>query len=82
MRFSQNDYEDFISSLDTPKKRRKTVRSAPTLRNNPMFERECNQEKVPFVECETNCCCDCTNMYTCKYVCSDLAKNGTCKRDR
>lgn len=80
MCFRQNGYEDFTELLRVPKKQ-KIRYNVPSMPNNPIFERECNQEKVPFVECEANCCCDCTNMYTCKYVCSDLAKNGTCKRD-
>lgn len=48
--------------------------------NEPVFERGCNQDEVPFLECENTCCCDCTNMYNCKYVCHDLDKNGRCKK--
>lgn len=52
----------------------------PNSVNEPVFERGCNQDGVPFLECENTCCCDCTNMYNCRYVCHDLDKNGHCKK--
>ena len=45
-----------------------------------MFERNCNNEEVPFMECEDICCCDCENVNSCVYVCSDLDNYNRCER--
>ena len=44
------------------------------------FERQCNNEEVPFMDCEDTCCEDCSSAYSCTYVCSDLGIYGKCNR--
>ena len=40
--------------------------------------RACNNEEVPYMECEDMCCCDCT--VSCVYRCRDMDSNGECTR--
>ena len=44
---------------------------------NDYWERECNNEEVPFLSCIDLCCMDCNSVLSCMYVCSN-AQRRTC----
>ena len=39
---------------------------------NVYYERACNNEEVPTINCETFCCIDCEMQSSCVYVCTDI----------